>query len=153
MTRYWLIKSEPLTYSIEDMKKEKKTHWDGIRNYQARNIMRDEMEVGDLAIFYHSNAKPPGAAGIVKVCKKAYPDHTARDPEGHYYDPKASEEKPIWMMVDVAFVKKFTTFVGLPYLKAEPKLADMTLLKKGMRLSVQPVNKKEFDLIEKMGTA
>src|SRR5438105_4755823 len=107
---YWLLKSEPTSYSIEHLKKEKKqiTHWDGVRNYQARNIIRDQMKMGDLAFFYHSNANPPGIVGIVKVTKEAYPDHTAFDPNDHHYDPKSDPEHPCWYQVDVQFVKQFS---------------------------------------------
>lgn len=148
---YWLIKSEPSDYSIDDMERDKKEFWEGVRNYQARNILRDQMKCGDLAIFYHSNAKPPGAAGVVKVCTEGYPDHTSWDPNTKYYDPKSTEENPIWYMVDFSFVEKFKTFLPLPLLKETPGLEKMLLLKRGMRLSVQPVTKKEFDLITRMG--
>ena len=130
MTKYWLFKSEPNTYSIDDLKKEKKTCWDGVRNYQARNFMRDDMKIGDLVLFYHSNAKPPGVTGIAKVCKKAYPDFTALDKKSSYYDPKASKENPIWMMVDIQFVKKFPEPISLSELKNYPRLKEMILLKK-----------------------
>jgi len=151
--QYWLMKSEPDVYSIDDLNREKKTCWDSIRNYQARNFMRDTMKLGDLVLFYHSNAKPPGIAGIAKVCSKAYPDPTARDEQSGYYDPKASKEKPIWMMVDVAFVEKFDHFVALDELRKDNKLSDLLVLKRGMRLSIQPVEKKHFDQIRKLGEA
>lgn len=147
--RYWLMKSEPSSYSIDDLQRQGKSSWDGVRNYQARNYMRD-MRVGDLALFYHSNANPPGVAGIAKVCKEAYPDHTALDPNNHHYDPKSTPENPIWMMVDVEFVEKFPELVSLPELKANPKLDGMLVVKRGTRLSVQPVEKKHFDEVLRM---
>lgn len=137
--RYWLMKSEPDVYSIEDLKRDGKSPWTGVRNYQARNFMRDEMQVGDLVLFYHSNAEPPGVAGIAKIASAAYPDFTALDAASEYYDPKASTQNPIWMMVDVAFVKKFPRIVSLDELRAESVLSDMLVLRRGMRLSVQPV--------------
>ncbi|WP_420421071.1 EVE domain-containing protein [Simkania sp.] len=145
--KYWLMKSEPSTYSIDDLKREKKACWDGVRNYQARNFMRDEMQVGDLVLFYHSNATPPGIVGVAKVCKTAYPDHTAWDKRSKYYDARSSKEKPVWMMVDVAFVKKFPEILPLGDLKEYTKLKNMLLLKKGTRLSIQPVTKSEVDFI------
>lgn len=100
MANYWLVKSEPSVYSIDDLQRDGRTHWDGVRNYQARNIMRDKMKKGDLVLFYHSNANPPGVVGMAKVVRTGYPDHTARDPQSNYYDPKATEEDPRWYMVD-----------------------------------------------------
>lgn len=144
---YWLMKSEPLAYSIDDLKKDKTACWDGVRNYQARNFMRDDMAIGDLVLFYHSNAKPSGVVGIAKVCKTAYPDHTAWDKKDPHYDPRSTKDKPVWMMVDVAFVKKFPKILSLAELKNHAKLREMLLLKKGTRLSIQPVRKSEFDYI------
>jgi len=149
--KYWLIKSEPDVYSIDDLKKDKKTHWDGVRNYQARNFMRDEMKKGDKVIFYHSNSEPPGAAGICEVVKEGYPDFTAFDPEDNHYDPKSKEDNPTWIMVDVKFIEKFKNLVPLGKIKANPKLKNMKLVQRGNRLSVMPVTKKEFDEIVKMG--
>jgi len=148
---YWLIKSEPESYSIDDLKRDKKTHWDGVRNYQARNMMRDQMKVGDWVLFYHSSAEPPGVAGLAQVCKTAYPDFTAWDPKNHHYDPKASPENPIWLMVDLKFVEKFPHFVSLQELRDHPKLKNLLVLKRGQRLSVQPVEKPDFELVRKMG--
>jgi len=145
--KYWLMKSEPSTYSIDDLKKDKKTCWDGVRNYQARNFMRDDMQVGDLILFYHSNATPPGVVGIAKVSQTAYPDHTAWDKKSRYYDARSSKDKPVWMMVDISYVKKFSEVLSLGDLKNYPKLSKMLLLKKGTRLSIQPVTKVEFDFI------
>lgn len=151
--RYWLMKSEPDVYGIDDLKKEGRCHWDGVRNYQARNFMRDQMKVGDLVLFYHSNAKPPGVAGIAKVCKEAYPDFTAWDKKSPYFSPKASPENPIWMMVDLKFVKKFSKILSLDQIRQIPECQDMLLLQKGQRLSIQPIEKKHFDAIqEKAGT-
>lgn len=147
---YYLMKSEPSCYSIDDLKKDKKTHWDGVRNYQARNFMK-EMEKGDQILFYHSNAKEIGVVGVMKVAKEAYSDHTAQDPKDEHYDPKATPQKPIWEMVDVQFVKKFKNTVTLDDLKKEKVLKDMLILRKGNRLSITPVTKKEFEKIVKMG--
>jgi len=151
MKKYWLMKCEPNAYSIDDLEKDGVTDWNGVRNYQARNFMMKEMKVGDLAIYYHSNATPPGAAGIMTICKEAYPDSSARDKKSKYYDPKACDEKPIWYHVDVSFVKKFDRYVSLKEIRETPSLSDMMLLKRGMRLSIQPITKKHFDTISKMG--
>jgi predicted RNA-binding protein with PUA-like domain len=148
--RYWLMKSEPDVYSIDDLKRDGKTPWTGVRNYQARNFMRDEMRVGELVLFYHSNAEPPGVAGIGQVACKAYPDFMARDPKSEYFDPKATDENPIWMMVEVKFVKKFDQVISLEQLKREEALKDMLVLKRGMRLSVQPVTAGHFNHIVAM---
>ena len=147
------MKSEPNTYSIDDLKRDRKTYWEGVRNYQARNFMRDEMQVGDQVLFYHSNADPAGVVGIAEVCKKAYPDFTAWDPKCKYFDPKSSEGKPTWMMVDLKFVEKFPHLIPLGELRNIPKLETMLLLKRGQRLSIQPVEKAHFDLIQKLGRA
>ena len=125
MAKYWLIKSEPDVYSIEDLKKDKKTHWDGVRNYQARNFMRDEMKKGDQVIYYHSNTEPPGAVGICEVVKEGYPDFTAFDPDDKHYDPKSKKDNPTWIMVDVKFVEKFKNVVSLQKIKEHKKLQDM----------------------------
>lgn len=150
--KYWLMKSEPESYSIEDLAAEPKktTHWDGVRNYQARNFMRDDMKVGDMVLFYHSNAKPPGVAGVAKVVKESYPDFTSWDKNNKHYDPKSSPESPRWFMVDIQFVQQFEELIPLDELRERKALADMELLRKGSRLSVQPVRKKEFDAILKM---
>lgn len=146
---YWLLKSEESCYSIDDLKKDKKTYWDGVRNYQARNFMRS-MEKGDLAFFYHSNSNPTGIAGIAKIVKESYPDYTAWDKKDQHYDPKSTEEKPLWDMVDIQFVKKFKEVIPLSELREQKGLQDMKILQKGSRLSVTPVTKKEFDLITKL---
>ncbi|MFW6202500.1 MAG: EVE domain-containing protein [Gemmatimonadota bacterium] len=151
-TRHWLMKSEPYVYSIDDLERDGRTHWDGVRNYQARNYMRDEMKVGDLVLFYHSNAKPPGVVGIARVVREAYPDHTAQDPESGYHDPKASPQDPRWFMVDVEFVEKFDEPVTLGRIKETPELGEMVLVKRS-RLSVQPVESEAFERIVAMGRA
>ncbi|RAP29449.1 EVE domain-containing protein [Candidatus Marinamargulisbacteria bacterium SCGC AG-414-C22] len=151
-TQYWLMKTEPTTYSIDDLIAETTTQWEGVRNYQARNFMRDHMKIGDKVLFYHSNCKPPGVVGLAEVCRLAYPDYFALDASSKYFDPKATEEKPIWMMVDVKFVKKFDHIVSLDQLKAEPSLVDMMVIKKGSRLSIQPVTKAEYDVVCNMAT-
>ena len=144
--RYWLIKSEPDAYSIDDLERDGVEHWDGIRNYQARNIMRDEMEIGDLCLFYHSNAKPPGVVGIAEVVSEAYPDHTQFDSSSNYFDPKSDPDDPRWLMVDMKFVEKLPRMVGLPELRTYSELAEMVLLNRS-RLSVQPVRPEEFEFI------
>ena len=142
---YWLMKSEPDVFSIEDLsQRPKKTEpWDGVRNYQARNFMK-EMKKGDLILFYHSNAKPIGIAGIAEVSKSAYPDHTSWDKKSKYYDPKSTKENPRWFMVDVKFKQKFDHIITLDELKEQKPLKEMRLLAKGNRLSVMPVQEKEF---------
>jgi len=149
--KYWLMKSEPGAYSIQDLEKDGETCWEGVRNYQARNLMRDELKVGDLVLFHHSSAKPAGVAGIAKVVKDGYPDHFAFDRKSRYFDPKSKKDNPAWIMVDVGFVEKFDDVVALADLKAEPSLADMMVVKRGMRLSVQPVTKAEFETVREMG--
>jgi predicted RNA-binding protein with PUA-like domain len=147
------MKSEPGSFSIADLKRAKRTRWDGVRNYQARNFLR-QMEVGDLVLFYHSNADPPGAAGVAKVCKAAYPDLTAFDPKDHHYDPKSNPEKPTWDLVDVQYVETFPAFVPLEALKGAKALRGMLLTSgKAARLSVQPVDPKHFEAVRKMGHA
>ena len=145
------MKSEPGDYSIDDLRRDKNTHWDGVRNYQARNFMKNDMRVGDRVLFYHSNANPSGVAGIAEVAKEAYPDHTAWDESDPHFDPKSDKTNPRWFMVDVAFVEKFPTFVSLEAIKNENALGDMMVVKRGMRLSIQPVSKKHFDKIVTMG--
>lgn len=147
--KYWLMKSEPDVYSIADLEHDGSTCWEGVRNYAARNNMQ-AMKVGDEVLFYHSNAKPPGAVGVARVCKEAYPDHFAFKKGHKYFDAKSDEAKPRWYMVDVEFVAVFPEMVGLPDVKADAKLAEMELIKYG-RLSVQGVKKAEFDRVKKMG--
>lgn len=148
---YWLMKSEPDVYSIQMLEKDKTTWWEGVRNYQARNFMTKEMQEGDAVLFYHSNAEPPGVAGLARVSLKAQPDKTQFDKKSEYYDEKATREKPIWFCVQVEHVKTFKNLVSLNDLREEPRLADMLVLKKGQRLSVQPVHKAHFELIKKLG--
>ena len=126
------------------MERDGRTHWDGIRNYQARNFMRDDMMPGDLAFFYHSNAKPPGIAGIVEIVRPGYPDHTQFDPDDKHYDPKSTPEEPRWVMVDVEFRKRFDEYISLTTLKETEGLEDMMVTKRGSRLSVQPVEPEEW---------
>ncbi len=148
--KYWLMKSEPNAYSIDDLERDGYTYWDGVRNYQARNFMRDEMKIGDRVIFYHSNTEPPAAVGIAEVVKESYPDFSAFDPKDKHFDPKSKEEKPTWYMVDIKFVKKFKKIVPLQEMKQNPKLQDMKLVQRGNRLSVMPITKEEFDEIVRM---
>jgi len=149
---YWLFKSEPDAFSIDDLKamKGRRDHWDGIRNYQARNLMRDEMKKGDLGFFYHSSCKVPGIVGIVEVVKEAYPDHTAWDPESPYHDPKSSPDNPRWLMVDVKFVRKYPQVISLQQLRTIPGLEQMPLLQKGSRLSIQPVSEAHWEIINSL---
>ncbi|MDP6149410.1 MAG: EVE domain-containing protein [Candidatus Thalassarchaeaceae archaeon] len=150
MVNHWLMKSEPHVYPWSQLVEDGSTHWDGVRNYQARNIMRDKMKNGDLVFFYHSNCKPPHIAGIAKVCKEAYPDFTAQDPDSNYFDPKASPENPRWMMVDIEPVLELNP-LGLPELRENPALEGMPLLQRGQRLSVQPVTAEHFAIVCQMG--
>ncbi|MCI0363902.1 MAG: EVE domain-containing protein [Phycisphaerales bacterium] len=152
MAQHWLMKSEPETYSIDDLKRDKRTGWANVRSYQARNYMRDQMKVGDLVLFYHSGGDEPGVAGIARVCREAHPDPTALDKRSEYFDPKATKGNPIWMMVDVEFVEKLPHPVSLKAMKAEPKLKGMMVLQPGHRPSVQPVSPEHFQLVRKMGT-
>ena len=150
MTQYWLFKSEPETFGFERLMREGRTEWSGVRNFQARNLMQT-MHVGDLGFFYHSSTKSPGIAGLVRVVREAYPDFTARDPESPYYYPKATEKNPIWEMVDVAFEATLPRFVTLAELRRNSDLAPtMVLLRRGSRLSVQPVHPREWKIILKL---
>jgi predicted RNA-binding protein with PUA-like domain len=142
---YWLMKSEPDAYSIDDLERDRREMWDGIRNYQARNMMRDDMCVGDEAIFYHSACKEPAAVGVMRIASQPYPDPTQFDPESKYYDPKSSEEEPRWVLVDVEFVRKFSRAITLRELRGEPELEGMLLLKRGNRLSITPVEEKHWN--------
>lgn len=146
------MKSEPDAFSIQDLQKRpKKTeNWDGVRNYQARNFMRDDMKKGDLVLFYHSSCKDVGVAGIAKIVKESYPDHTQFDPKSKYFDAKASKDNPRWFMVDVKWVETFKEVIPLKLLKECKELKDMHLVKKGTRLSIQPVTEKEFKFISKL---
>ena len=147
--RYWLIKSEPDAYSIDDLKRDKRTPWTGVRNYQARNFMRDQMKPGDLAFYYHSNCEPPGIVGVAKVAGTAYPDETQFDRKSKYYDEKSTREAPRWVHVDFTFVKK-TRLVPLDELRSHTALANMRILARGNRLSITPVDPAEWDYIEQL---
>lgn len=146
---YWLMKCEPEAYSIEDLEKDQVAFWEGVRNYQARNIMRDQMKPKDLAFYYHSNAKPSGIAGLMEIVSVGYPDETALDEKSKYYDPKAQKDKPIWYGVDVKFIKKLPQVISLKELKEHSTLSQMMVTQKGSRLSVQPVTEKEFNYIRR----
>ncbi len=146
---YWLMKSEPDVFGIDDLKRcpAKTEPWDGVRNYQARNMMRDDMKKGDLVFFYHSNCKEPGIVGIMKVVREGYPDHTAFDPKEKYYDPKSDPDNPRWYMVDVRYVRTLKRTITLTELKTHKQLADFPLVRRGNRLSVMPVTKNDWDFI------
>lgn len=144
--RYWLFKSEPDAYGFERLGKERTTPWSGVRNYQARNNMT-EMRVGDLGLFYHSSIAVPAAVGVVRVVKEAYPDFTAWEKGGEYYDPRSKPGKPMWQMVDVEYVEPLAHPVTLAMMRADPRLVGMELLKKGQRLSVQPVMPHEWQIV------
>jgi predicted RNA-binding protein with PUA-like domain len=143
----WLMKSEPDAYSIDDLKRDRNEPWDGIRNYQARNFMRDDMRIGDEVLFYHSNCKEPGVVGLAKVASKAYPDPTQFDPDSKYYDPKSDPDDPRWLLVDVAYKRKLKRTITLKELKAHPGLDGMLLTRRGNRLSVMPVDEAHRDII------
>lgn len=147
--KYWLMKTEPDVFSIQDLKKKKKNGWDGVRNYQARNYMRDEMRVGDEIFFYHSSCEIPGIAGLARVSRESHPDPTQFDKKSEYYDAKATKEKPIWFMVEVEFVKELPQMLTLESLKKDPELKELRLLQKGSRLSVQPVSEDHWNYILK----
>lgn len=149
---YWLVKTEPEAFSIDDLARSpgQTTCWDGVRNYQARNFMRDQMKLGDGVLVYHSSIDPPAVVGTAIVAREGYPDHTAWDPRDQHYDPKASADNPIWQMVDIRLEQIFAEPLPLETLRGVPALKDMELLRKGSRLSVQPVRKSEFDAILKL---
>ena len=150
--KYWLVKTEPETYSIKDLAHEPKqtTCWDGVRNYQARNFMRDDMKLDDRVLIYHSNSKPPAVVGVATVVRESYPDHTSWDKDNSHYDPKSTAESPRWFMVDLKLEQIFKRPIGLPELREQKGLAKMELLRRGSRLSVQPVTAAEFRCIEKL---
>ncbi|MEQ8765541.1 MAG: EVE domain-containing protein [Planctomycetota bacterium] len=152
---YWLFKSEPSTFSIDDLAKspKKTTFWDGVRNYQARNLLRDDIRKGDGVLFYHSSCAKPAVVGTAVVSKSGYPDHTAWDPGSEHPDPKSTEDEPIWYMVDIRFEQKFDTPVTLEELRGMKGLEEMLLLRRGQRLSVQPVTAKEWTTILKKAGA
>lgn len=144
---YWLMKSEPDVYGIDDLKRDKQEPWDGIRNYQVRNMFRDQMQINDIAFFYHSNCKIPAITGLMTIASGAYPDITQFDPESKYYDSKSDPANPRWLLVDVKYKRKLKREISLKELKAHEQLQDFRLNQKGNRLSVIPVGKKEWDLI------
>ena len=147
------MKTEPDVYGFDDLLAAPKQTdmWDGIRNYQARNFMRDQMKTGDKVLFYHSNTKPPGVVGIAEIASEPYTDPTQFDPNEKYFDPKSNPDNPRWIVVDVKAIKKLKTYISLQVIKEEPKLADMRLVQKGNRLSIMPVEKAEFEFILKLG--
>lgn len=148
--KYWLMKSEPETYSIAHLKKDTKTWWTGVRNYQARNFMMKEMSIGDEVLFYHSSAEPSGVAGLARICRTAEPDITQFDKKSDLFDPKATKETPIWFCVQLEFLKQFPKVVSLEEIRKEKVLKDMLVLKRGQRLSVQPVSEAEYKHIVKL---
>ena len=150
---YWLFKSEPTCYSIDDLERDKVEHWDGIRNYQARNMLRDDVKKGDKVLFYHSSCPEPGVVGVCTVVKEGYPDHTAFDPKSEHPDPKSDPDNPRWFMVDVKFESKFKNLVSLSQIKEMSEFSGMRLIQRGNRLSLFPVEKEHFDLICKLGVA
>jgi predicted RNA-binding protein with PUA-like domain len=149
--RYWLMKVEPSAYSIDDLARDGSTSWEGVRNYQARNFMRDQMQVGDGVLFYASNADPSGVTGLAEIARAAYPDAYAWKKGHTYFDAASTPEKPLWYSVDIRFVERFPRVVSLDTLKSTPGLEDMVVTKKGSRLSIQPVTKREFDMVTKLG--
>ncbi|MBZ0137979.1 MAG: EVE domain-containing protein [Planctomycetes bacterium] len=151
--RYWLMKVEPESYSIDDFERDGQTCWEGVRNYQARNTLRDDVRPGDGVLFYQSNAAPAGVAGVAEVSKGGYPDHFSWDSKHDYFDPKSSPDNPTWYMVDIRFVERFPAVVSLAELKSAPGLEDMMVTKRGMRLSIQPVKPEEFAIVRKLGRA
>ncbi|MGR5269546.1 EVE domain-containing protein [Vibrio astriarenae] len=144
---YWLFKTEPDEFSIDTLRVKKSSCWEGVRNYQARNMLRDEVKLGDLVLIYHSSCKKVGVAGIARVVRESYPDHFAFDPESEYFDPKSEASSPRWMMVDIEFVRKTERLIPLSVLKAMPELSEMPLVKRGNRLSVMPVSQQEWQAI------
>ena len=149
--RYWLMKCEPSAYTIDDLARDGQTCWEGVRNYQARNLMRDDMGVGDGVLFYASNADPSGVTGVAEISKAGYPDHFAWQKEHKYFDKRSTQSSPVWFMVDIRFVERFGSVVSLATLKATPTLDSMMVTRKGSRLSVQPVSRKEFDTVVRLG--
>jgi len=149
--RYWLMKTEPEIYSIDDLERDGSTSWEGVRNFQARNLLRDDMRKGDLVLFYHSVAKEKGVAGIARVSRAGYPDPHAFDKRSRYHDPKSTRDEPTWYAVDLEFVEKFPRVVALDTLKKTKALAGMMVTRRGARLSVQPVEKEHFEIVRKLG--
>ena len=153
MVNCWLMKSELDVYPYAQLVADGSTHWDGVRNYQARNMMRDAMKVGDFVLFYHSNCKPPHVAGVARVCKEGYPDHTSWDASSKYHDPKSTADSPRWFMVDIEPVLELPEPVSLQSVRDNPACENMLLIRRGQRLSIQPVDEGDFDTILMMGGA
>lgn len=151
--QYWLMKCEPETYSIADLERDGSTTWEGVRNYQARNLLRDDMKVGDGVLFYASNAAPSGVTGLAKIDRAAFPDPTAWKKGHEYFDAKSTPATPVWYSVSVAFVERFAAIVTLASLKASPGLGKMMVTQKGSRLSVQPVTREEYEIVARLGRA
>ena len=149
--RYWLFKSEPSAYSFDDLVKEGVAEWDGVRNFQARNYLKSEIQEGDGVLFYHSSLKPMAVVGTARVVRAGYPDHTAWDLTSDHPDAKSTAEKPIWYMVDIAPAERFSRLVTLEEMRREPRFAKMILLQRGMRLSVQPVAEEEWEVVRELG--
>ena len=149
---YWLMKSEPNAFSIDDLQNmpNQTEHWDGVRNYQARNMMRDQMKIGDRVFFYHSNCKVPGIVGLMEVVREGYPDHTAFDPQSKYFDPKSDPNNPRWIMVDIKYIRHTNRVIPLSELKECETLENMQLVRKGNRLSIMPVTTEEWATILKL---
>lgn len=150
-TQHWLMKCEPQVFSIDDLKRDGKTSWEGVRNYMARNFMRDQMKVGDVVLYYHSNAEPSGVAGIAEVVGAAEPDPTQFNKKSPYFDETSTKAKPTWVWVHLGFVERFAEVIPLAALKADKKLAGMAVLQKGQRLSVMPVSKEHFERVVELG--
>ena len=149
--RYWLMKCEPAAYTIDDLARDGTAGWEGVRNYQARNLMRDDMQEGDGVLFYASNAEPSGVTGLAKISRSGYPDRFAWKKGHTYFDAASTPEAPVWFMVDIAFVERFPAVVPLEVLKATKGLEEMAVTKKGSRLSVQPVTRAEYDIVVRLG--
>ena len=149
--RYWLMKCEPSVYTIEGLARDGRTSWEGVRNYQARNFMRDQMQVGDAVFFYASNADPPGVTGLAEVVRAGYPDPFAWKKGHEYFDEASTKDAPVWYAVDVGFVERFAEVVSLATLRSTPGLEDMMVTKKGSRLSIQPVTRAEYDIVVRLG--
>ena len=149
--KYWLMKCEPAAYTIADLKRDGRTSWEGVRNYQARNFMRDQMQEGDAVLFYASNADPSGVTGLATIARAGYPDHLSWKRGHKYFDAASTKEKPLWYMVDLAFEEEFAGTVPLETLKATPGLEDMKVIQKGSRLSGQPATKSEYDIVVRLG--
>lgn len=153
MSGFWLLKCEPEVYSIDDLARDGRTGWDGVRNHQVRNFFRDTMQAGDLGIFYHSNAEPSGAAGVVRIVRPALPDPTQFDRKSEYHDPKSDPKSPTWLMCEVEFVERFPEVLSLEAMRAAPELSEMQALRKGNRLSVTPLAKAEFEALRRLAGA